>query len=91
MVTAGTPAQLTMAHWTSAGVARPTRRADTELFPDAYAGELAAFCQAVRSGRPPAVTGEDARAALRIALACVESVERGGTVPVRDTDREPSA
>ena len=88
MVTAGTPAQVTMAHWTSQGVARPTRRSDTELFADAYAGELSAFCAAVRSGAAPVATGEDARAALRIALACIESVETGGTVAVRDSDRE---
>lgn len=91
MVTAGTPAQVTMAHWTSQGVARPTRRSDTELFADAYAGELAAFCAAVQSGTAPVATGVDARAALRIALACIESVETGGTVPVRDTDRETAA
>ena len=91
MVTAGTPAQVTMAHWTGDGVSRPTRRSDTELFSDAYAAELASFCAAVRSGQPPAVGGEDARAALRIALACIESVETGGTVTVRDTDREAAA
>lgn len=91
MVTAGTPAQGTMAHWTAAGVSAPTRRADTELFSDAYAAELAAFCAAVRAGAPTPVTGEDARAALRIALACVESVETGGRVPVRDTDRAVAA
>src|SRR6476661_4293732 len=87
MVTAGTAAQVTMAHWTSQGVARPTRRSDTELFADAYAGELAAFCAAVRDGGPTQVGGEDARAALRIALACIEAVETGGTVAVRDSDR----
>ena len=91
MVTAGTPAQVTMAHWTSQGVARPTRRSDTELFADAYAGELSAFCAAVRSGAAPVATGEDARAALRIALACIESVETGRTVTVRDTDRVAAA
>jgi myo-inositol 2-dehydrogenase/D-chiro-inositol 1-dehydrogenase len=91
MVTAGTPAQLTTAHWTADGVVRPTRRADTELFPESYAGELASFCAAVRSGTPPVVTGEDARAALRIALACIESVQAGGTVTVRETDREAAA
>lgn len=91
MVTAGTPAQVTMAHWTAQGVARPTRHSDTELFADAYGGELAAFCAAVQSGTAPVATGEDARAALRIALACIESVETGGTVPVRDTDRETAA
>ena len=42
---------------------------------------------AVRGGTPTQVGGEDARAALRIALACIEAVETGGTVAVRDTDR----
>jgi myo-inositol 2-dehydrogenase/D-chiro-inositol 1-dehydrogenase len=76
-----------MAHWTRAGVASPTRRSDTELFPDAYAGELASFCRAVRTGSATEVGGEDARAALAIALTCIESVETGGTVAVRDADR----
>lgn len=87
MVTAGTPAQVSMAHWTRDGVTRPTMRADTELFPGAYAAELASFCASVRAGEAPTVGGEDARAALRIALACIESVESGSTVAVRDTDR----
>jgi myo-inositol 2-dehydrogenase/D-chiro-inositol 1-dehydrogenase len=87
MVTAGTPAQMSMSHWTRTGVAHPTMRADTELFPEAYAAELASFCRAVRAGSAPAVGGEDARAALAIALACIDSVETGGTVAVRDTDR----
>jgi hypothetical protein len=36
MVTAGTPAQLTMAHWTADGVARRTERRDTDLMGDSY-------------------------------------------------------
>ncbi|NJC70579.1 Gfo/Idh/MocA family oxidoreductase [Planosporangium thailandense] len=89
MVTAGTPAQLTVRHWSSTGVAGPTVRADTELFPDAYAAELAAFCATVRRGGAPEVGGHDARAALRIALACIASVERGA--PVRISESEESA
>lgn len=88
MVTAGTPAQVTMSHWTRSGVASPTTRADTELFPDAYAAELASFCSSVRGDGVPQVGGEDARAALRVALACIESVQTGSTVAVRLTDRE---
>ncbi|MDN5797486.1 MAG: Gfo/Idh/MocA family oxidoreductase, partial [Intrasporangium sp.] len=87
MVTAGTPAQVTMAHWSKDGVSSPTTRSDTELFPDAYAAELASFCTAVRAGSAPEVGGTDARAALAIALACIESVQAGGTVTVRDADR----
>ena len=51
-----------------------TVRGDVELFLDAYTGEFEEFVAAVREGRPPAVTGEDARRALAVALACIESV-----------------
>jgi len=87
MITAGSPAHPSTAHWSAAGVASPTARADTDLFTDAYAAELAAFCTAVRTGGPTQVGGEDARAALRIALACIEAVETGGIVTIRDADR----
>jgi len=88
MVQAGSPAHLTTSLWTADGAAQPTARADTELFKEAYAAELAAFCAAVRSGAPTVVDGRDARAALRTALACIEAVQTGGTVAVRDSDRE---
>jgi myo-inositol 2-dehydrogenase/D-chiro-inositol 1-dehydrogenase len=87
MVTAGSPAHLTTTHWSAAGVSSPTARTDTDLFDSAYAAELAAFCAAVRGGTPTLVGGRDARAALRIALACIEAVETGGTVTISDTDR----
>ncbi|MDT0330599.1 Gfo/Idh/MocA family oxidoreductase [Nocardiopsis lambiniae] len=53
---------------------------DQDLFHDAYVAELADFTDSVRSGRATAVTGEDARAALAIALASVHSVTTGGPV-----------
>ena len=59
-----------------------TARSDQELFAGAYTAELAAFVEAVREGRPAPVTGEDARAALAIALAAAESVRTGGPVRV---------
>ncbi|MDP4509302.1 Gfo/Idh/MocA family oxidoreductase [Nonomuraea turcica] len=59
---------------------------DQDLFHDAYVAELADFADCVRTGRTPAVTGEDARAALTIALAAIESITAGG--PVRVGDRE---
>jgi myo-inositol 2-dehydrogenase / D-chiro-inositol 1-dehydrogenase len=59
-----------------------TVRGDQELFPDAYTAELAAFVEAVRTGTPALVGGEDARAALAIALAAAESVRTGRPVPV---------
>jgi myo-inositol 2-dehydrogenase/D-chiro-inositol 1-dehydrogenase len=59
-----------------------TVRGDQELFPDAYTAELGAFLGAIREGRPAPVTGEDARAALAIALAAAESVRTGRPVRV---------
>ena len=87
MVQAGSPAFLKTSLWTVDGMSSPTARMDTDLLGDAYVAEFSAFCAAVRSGAPTLVGGRDARAALRIALACIESVEAGGTVVVRDTDR----
>jgi myo-inositol 2-dehydrogenase/D-chiro-inositol 1-dehydrogenase len=49
-------------------------RGDVDLFRDAYTAELVEFTAAVREGRAPSVTGEDARRALAVALACIESV-----------------
>jgi len=82
MLTIGSPAQLSVAHWTADGMARPTSRVDTDLLRDAYRAELAAFCHAVRSSERPPVGGEDARAALAVALAAIASVEQGRPCPV---------
>ena len=48
----GSPAQLAWRTGAPPASSSPTARADTELFPDAYAGELAAFCDAVRGACP---------------------------------------
>lgn len=82
MVTIGSPQQLTVRHWDAAGMSAPTERSDTDLLDDAYLYELAAFCRAVHTETAPSVGAGDARAALRIALACVESVQTGSTVVV---------
>ena len=60
-----------------AGRAVDTVRGDQELLAGAYVAELAAFVDAVRGGTPAAVGGEDARAALAIALAAAQSVRDG--------------
>ena len=59
-----------------------TVRTDQELFGSTYVDELAAFTSAVRAGTPAPVTGEDARAALAIALAAAQSVREGRPVRV---------
>lgn len=82
MVTVGSPRQVTMEHWDGGGVRGLTARGDTELLADAYTGEFRAFCAAVAGDTSPVVTGEDARAALAVALACIDAVSTGTTVGV---------
>jgi myo-inositol 2-dehydrogenase/D-chiro-inositol 1-dehydrogenase len=66
----------------AAGRSVETVRGDQELFADAYTAELSAFVDAVRTGTPAPVTGEDARSALAIALAAAESVRAGRPVRI---------
>jgi myo-inositol 2-dehydrogenase / D-chiro-inositol 1-dehydrogenase len=71
----------------SAGRTVETARSDQELFAGAYVAELAAFTDAVRTGTPAPVTGEDARAALAIALAAGESVRTGRPVRIDEVEK----
>jgi myo-inositol 2-dehydrogenase / D-chiro-inositol 1-dehydrogenase len=61
-----------------------TVRSDQQLLADAYVAELAAFAAAVRDATPVPVGGEDARAALAIALAAAESVQTGRPVWIHE-------
>jgi myo-inositol 2-dehydrogenase / D-chiro-inositol 1-dehydrogenase len=70
-----------------AGRAVDTGRGDQELLAGAYVAELAAFVDAVRAGGPAPVGGEDARAALAIALAAAESVRAGRPVRIAEVDK----
>ena len=67
-----------------AGRAVETVRSDQELLADAYVAELAAFVDAVRAGTPAPVGGDDARAALAIALAAAESVQTSRPVWIHE-------
>lgn len=49
-------------------------------FSEAYAAEIRAFVEALASGREPAVTGQDARAATGIAVAATRSLDEGRPV-----------
>jgi myo-inositol 2-dehydrogenase/D-chiro-inositol 1-dehydrogenase len=86
MVSVGEGASTSLVHATAAGRRVDTVRGDVDLFGDAYAAEFVEFADAVREGRRPAVTGEDARRALLLALASIESMRSGGTVPVSTVD-----
>ena len=91
MVSAGDTRQSSMTLHTADGRVTPTVRGDVELFADAYTAEFVEFTDAVREGREPAVTGRDARRALAVALACIESVQASGPVEGRAThERVPA-
>jgi myo-inositol 2-dehydrogenase/D-chiro-inositol 1-dehydrogenase len=61
---------------------------DQDLFRDAYVAELAAFTDCARTGRTPEVTGQDARAALSIARAAIQSVRTGAPVRIDELKDE---
>jgi myo-inositol 2-dehydrogenase / D-chiro-inositol 1-dehydrogenase len=69
------------------GRAVDTVRSDQELLAGAYVAELAAFVDAVHGGTPATVGGEDARAALAIALAAAESVRAGRPVRIEEVSK----
>ncbi|WP_026556047.1 Gfo/Idh/MocA family oxidoreductase [Arthrobacter sp. 35W] len=95
MVQAGRATETAARRYTVEGLSAATPRLNIGLFREAYIGELADFAATIRSRREgaaaPAGTAapgpEDARRALRMALACIESVQQG--TPVR-LDRLPA-
>ena len=86
MLTAGDTARSSLIRYDRAGRHADTVRGDVELFRGAYTAQFVEFCDAVREGRAPAVTGQDARRALVLALASIESVKTGVPVPVEKID-----
>jgi len=67
----------------AAGIAIETSRQDTDLLADAYIAELTEFVRCAASGETPRATGDDARNALEIALACIASVQQGKPIQLR--------
>jgi myo-inositol 2-dehydrogenase/D-chiro-inositol 1-dehydrogenase len=53
-------------------------------YTEAYANEIAAFIQAIESGRPMSPSGEDGLKALLIADAAVRSVKEGRAIDIED-------
>jgi len=84
MVTAGDVHRTSMTFYGEKGVVHDTVRHNTDLFHDAYTDELAHFVDCVRNGTVPECTGEDARSALGIALASIESVQSGRPVRLEE-------
>jgi myo-inositol 2-dehydrogenase/D-chiro-inositol 1-dehydrogenase len=71
----------------AAGEGAETARSDQSLLAGAYVSELASFVEAVRHRRAAVVNGDDARAALTIALAAAESVRSGRPVRIDEVGR----
>lgn len=82
MVSAGDGRRTSMVLRDRTGLHQQTARSDVELMLDAYTAEFVEFTSAVREKREPSVTGRDARRALAVALACVESYQQHGPVAV---------
>jgi len=96
MVQAGRATETAARRYTAEGVSADTPRLNVELFRQAYTDELVDFAEAVRARRDarsddaaPASAAysltpgaADARRALGMALACIESVKRGTPVAV---------
>jgi myo-inositol 2-dehydrogenase/D-chiro-inositol 1-dehydrogenase len=89
MVTAGDIRRTSMTLHGEAGMAGETVRRNIDLFHDAYVAELAHFVACAHDKRTPRPTGQDARAALAIALAAIRSVRTGGPVRLADVDETP--
>ena len=84
--------------FTAEGMSADTPRLNVELFRQAYTDELVDFADAVRARRdgrrvgtvPPSKpftltpVANDARRALAVALACIESVKQGAPVAVNE-------
>jgi predicted dehydrogenase len=60
------------------------QRAENNYLPedDPYHGQLSAFLESARTGSPPPVTADEGSAAVRLALAAIESAQTGMTVAV---------
>jgi myo-inositol 2-dehydrogenase/D-chiro-inositol 1-dehydrogenase len=92
MVQAGRSTETAARRYTADGLSADTPRLNVELFRQAYTDELADFTAAVRSrrdGTPPPSADftltpgpADARRALAMALACIDSVKQGAPAAV---------
>jgi myo-inositol 2-dehydrogenase/D-chiro-inositol 1-dehydrogenase len=86
MVTTGDIRRTTMTYYGATGVVSEGWQRNIDLFHHAYVDQLAHFAWCVRTGTTPRVTGDDARAALAIAVAAIRSVDAGRPVRIAEID-----
>jgi myo-inositol 2-dehydrogenase/D-chiro-inositol 1-dehydrogenase len=82
MVTVGDGRRTSLVLRDRNGLHQQTARSDVELMLEAYTSEFVEFVTAVREKRQPSVSGGDARRALAVALACVESYQQHAPVTI---------
>ena len=80
MLKVGSMRETNMTRYNKEGASYNTSRYDQDLLFDAYVDELSAFVDSVKGNKPTYATGEDARSALLIALACIESYKTNGPI-----------
>ncbi len=84
MVTMGDVRRSSMRLFEASGVSSDTWRRDTDEFIGAYTAQLATFIATAQGGARAGASGEDARVALAIALACIESVKGNRSVTISE-------
>ncbi len=82
MVTMGEMARSSMALYSANGIQQDTLRKDTERFLQSYRAEFQAFVDAIAGAPTDGPDGYDAKMALAIALAAIESVKANAPVAV---------
>ena len=84
MITMGDVRRSSMTVFDKDGVSNDTWRRDTDHFVHGYTAQLASFVRSIQSGTPVhGPTGQDAKGALALALASIESIKAKGPVPVK--------
>lgn len=84
MVTMGDVSSSDMKKYTNKGIAIDTTKQDTELLHDAYVAELNDFVNCILYDQQPRSTGIDAKNALAIALASIESYKQNKPIKLSE-------
>ena len=82
----GESRDLPIRRYSTAGVIEDHQYFFLERFRDAYRNEMIAFLNAIRDDLPVTVTGDDGRAALRLAVAAEKSLQQGRPVSLQQTE-----
>lgn len=82
MITAGGIRESSMTRYNKHGVSFDTSRYDQDLLFDTYVEELRTFVNCVINNQPAFVTANDARWALKIAMASIESVKTNRPIKI---------